>query len=108
MPAGRRARQALAPVAAGRPGRWVDCVELEIEALQEDDGPSLRQVLDRKAASTLAQVSMRDFLIRGLHIGNTTSARLRDLWELAVEPAMAAVRHTEHGENDGSDAAEHR
>jgi hypothetical protein len=73
----------------------VDCVELEmIEALQQDGGPSLREVLDRKATSTLAQVSMRDFLIRDLRIGNTTSARLAALWELAVEPAMAAVRRT--------------
>jgi hypothetical protein len=100
-----RERARLAGLLTGpgvAPLEVVDCVELEmIEALQEDDGPSLRQILDRKAASTLAQVSMRDFLIRCLHIGNTTSARLRALCELAVEPAMAAVRHTEHRETDG-------
>lgn len=61
-----------------------------IEGVQERSGHSLRSLLVGKAASSLRDMPMRDYLYWGLREPLVYSSRMRDSFDLAMAPAMSA------------------
>ncbi len=60
----------------------IDLEELEmLEGIQEIGGPTLQELLEGKAASSLVNTGMRDYVLLGLGLNIGPSARLRDVVE---------------------------
>lgn len=74
----------------------LDTEELElIEALQEEGGPSLKQILEGKSKSNLSRASVRDYIIAILRRQPSHSRRLESLWLQAVGPVLDTVAEAE-------------
>ncbi|RAO44007.1 hypothetical protein ONO86_03645 [Micromonospora noduli] len=78
------------------PLELIDTVELEmIEALQEQGGPSMRDVLEGKQNGNLYRSSMRDYLIHERRFTLRRSERVSRLMHKAWTPALAEFKPTE-------------
>lgn len=70
----------------------VDLEELEIiESLQECDGPGLRDLLTRKAASSMANSGMREYILSSVNASIKSGSRIKQLMRVVIEPAAAAL-----------------
>ncbi|WP_240969805.1 hypothetical protein [Actinacidiphila epipremni] len=88
----RAAARGLLQKADVDPIEIVDIEELEmIEALQEDSGPSLLEILRSKQTSSLRNASMRDYIICGLNLHPGAPQRFWPLFLAALEPLRRAL-----------------
>ena len=70
----------------------VDLEELEIvESLQEYGGPSLRDLLTQKAASSMANAGMREYILSSVNGSIKSASRIRQLMRVVIEPAAVAL-----------------
>ena len=71
----------------------IDLEELEmLESIQEIGGPTLQELLEGKAASSLVNTGLRDYALLGLHLDLAPSARVRDVVERLMHE-LAAKKH---------------
>jgi hypothetical protein len=71
----------------------VDVEELELaEALQEEGGPSLRDLLRAKERAGLARMGLRDYIVNELGRSPAQSRRVEQLWQHGLDPALNALR----------------
>ncbi|MGW3963417.1 hypothetical protein ACWED2_26620 [Amycolatopsis sp. NPDC005003] len=64
----------------------VDVIELEIvEGLQEEGGPNLPQLLERKRGAGLERASLRDFILMELRLNPRRPSRLDRIWHQLVD-----------------------
>lgn len=70
----------------------VDLEELEIiESLQEYGGPSLRDLLTQKAASSMANAGMREYILSSVNGSIKSGSRIKQLMRVVIEPAAVAL-----------------
>jgi hypothetical protein len=70
----------------------VDLEELEIlESLQEYGGPSLRDLLTQKAASSMANAGMREYILFSVNGSIRSGSRIKQLMRVVIEPAAVAL-----------------